>query len=168
MRLDLGGIAKGFAADEAVRTAVACGISRVLVRASGDIAAADPPPGQRGWRVGIAQLDPDEEPTRFVEIANCGISTSGDARQHLELSGRRYSHIIDPRSGEPVSGRSSVTIIAPRATLADALATAASVLGPDQSLSLIRKFNKAELLMVYEGDNDGQRTVESPGFSKYY
>src|SRR5439155_6116560 len=80
MRLDLGGIAKGYAADEAVKTVVNYGISRVLVRASGDIAAADPPPGDRGWRVGIAPLNPDDPPTRFVEIANCGISTSGDAR----------------------------------------------------------------------------------------
>ena len=67
----------GFAADEAVKTVVQSGISRVLVRASGDIAAADPPPGARGWRIGIAPLNPDEPPTRYVEIANCGISTSG-------------------------------------------------------------------------------------------
>jgi thiamine biosynthesis lipoprotein len=165
MRLDLGGIAKGFAADEAVKTVVGCGISRVLVRASGDIAAAEPPPGERGWRVGIAPLNPDEPSTRFVEIANCGISTSGDARQHLVINGRRYSHIIDPRSGEPVSGRSSVTVIAPRATLADAVATAASVLGPEQAISLVAKFDQAELFMVYE-DNVRQRTAESSGFNR--
>lgn len=167
MRLDLGGIAKGFAADEGVKTVVSCGISRVLVRASGDIAAAHPPPGQRGWRVGIAPLNPDEPPTRFVEIANCGISTSGDARQHLVLNGRRYSHIIDPRSGEPVSGRSSVTIIAPRATLADALATAASVLGPDQSLALIREIQGAELFIVYEDETAAQSTIESRAFKTF-
>ena len=167
MRLDLGGIAKGFAADEAVETIIACGISRVLVRASGDIATANPPPGERGWRVGVAPLNPDEPPTRFVEIANCGISTSGDARQHLVINGRRYSHIIDPRSGEPIGSRSSVTIIAPRATLADALATAASVLGPDQALSLIRKFDGAELFMVCEDEAGQQRSVESPGMSRF-
>jgi len=166
MRLDLGGVAKGFAADEAVQSVGACGISRVLVRASGDIAAGDPPPGERGWRVGIAPLNPDETPTRFVEISNCGISTSGDARQHLVINGHRYSHIIDPRSGEPVSGRSSVTIIAPRATMADALATAASVLGPDGALALARKIGGAELFMVYEDDAGQQRTVESPGFER--
>ncbi len=164
MRLDLGGIAKGYAADEAIKAVQRCGISGVLVRASGDIAAADSPPGERGWRIGIAPLNPDEEPTRFVEIANCGISTSGDARQHLVLNGRRYSHIIDPRSGEPVSGRSSVTIVAPRATLADALATAASVLGPGQALPLIGNFPGAELYMVYEDEMASRSMVESPRF----
>jgi thiamine biosynthesis lipoprotein len=167
MRLDLGGIAKGFAADEVVKTVVASGISRVLVRASGDISAADPPPGDRGWLVGVAPLSPDDPPTRFVEIANCGISTSGDARQHLVVNGRRFSHIIDPRSGDPVHGRSSVTIIAPRATLADALATAASVLGSDQALLLIRKVDGAELLMVYEDEIGQQRSVESPGMRRF-
>ncbi|MBW8883521.1 MAG: FAD:protein FMN transferase [Planctomycetia bacterium] len=167
MRLDLGGIAKGYAADEAVKAVVRCGISRVLVRASGDIAAADPPPGERGWRVGIAPLNPDDSPTRFIEIANCGISTSGDARQHLVVNGRRYSHIIDPRTGQPVSGRSSVTIIAPRATLADAIATAASVVGPDHSLSLLRKFDGTDLFMVYEDETGQQRTVESPGMKRF-
>jgi thiamine biosynthesis lipoprotein len=164
MRLDLGGIAKGYAADEAVRAVVGCGIPRVLVRASGDIVAADPPPGERGWRVGIAPLDPDQPPTRFVELAHRGISTSGDARQHLVVNGRRYSHIIDPRSGECVGGRSSVTVLAPRGTLADALATAASVLGPDAALALIGKYENAELLMVHEDDAGRQRVVESTGF----
>src|SRR5262245_20623654 len=167
MRLDLGGIAKGFAADEAVKTVVGCGISCVLVRASGYIAAADPPPGERGWRIGIAPLNPDDPPTRFVEIANCGISTSGDARQHLVLNGRRYSHIIDPRTGEPVSRRSSVTVIARRATVADALATAASVLGPDQSLSLVRQLNGAERIIVYADETGKQQTVESPGMRRF-
>ena len=76
MRLDLGGIAKGYAADEAVKAASRAGVSRVLVRASGDIAVGEPPPGERGWRVGIAPLNADEPPSQFVEIANCGISTA--------------------------------------------------------------------------------------------
>jgi thiamine biosynthesis lipoprotein len=167
MRLDLGGIAKGFAVDEAVKTVKGYGISRVLVRASGDIVAADAPPNERGWRVGIAPLDPDEPTTRFVEIANCAISTSGDSRQHLIVNGRRYSHIIDPRSGEPVSGRSSVTVIAPSGMFADAIATAASVVGPDQAAELAPKFSGVELFMVYEDESGRQRTVESDGFKRF-
>jgi FAD:protein FMN transferase len=163
MRLDLGGIAKGYAADEAVKAVVACGITRVLVRASGDIAAADPPPDERGWRVGIAPLNPDDPPSRFVELAHRGISTSGDARQHLIFNGRRYSHIIDPRTGAGISGRSSVTVIAPRGIIADGLDTAACVLGPDRAPALIAKFAGAEMLMVYE-DDSGKRIVESAGF----
>jgi thiamine biosynthesis lipoprotein len=167
MRLDLGGIAKGYAAEEAVKAVVKAGVSSVLVRASGDIVSADPPPGERGWRVGIAPLNPDEPPSRFVEIAHCAISTSGDARQHLVVNGRRYSHIIDPRTGECVAGRSSVTVIAPRGSLADSLATAASVLGPEKALALCGKFDRVELLMVYENGAGEQRTVESSGFQRW-
>ncbi len=167
MRLDLGGIAKGYAAEEAVKAVVAAGIPRVLVRASGDIFAAEPPPRERGWHVGIAPLSPDEPPSRFVEIANCSISTSGDARQHLVVNGRRYSHIIDPRTGECVAGRSSVTVIAPRGSQADGIATAASVIGPDKALSLCEKFAGVELLMVYESETGQQQTVESIGFKQW-
>jgi thiamine biosynthesis lipoprotein len=167
MRLDLGGIAKGYAADEAVKAVVACGLPRVLVRGSGDIAAADPPPNERGWRIGVAPLNPDEPPTRFVELARGAISTSGDARQHLVVDGRRYSHIIDPRTGSPVAGRSSVTVIAPSGGVADGLATAASVLGPDRALGLIEKFPGSELLMVNEDDSGHQRSAQSPGFDRF-
>jgi len=167
MRLDLGGIAKGYAADEAVKTVKSCGISTVLVRASGDIATAEPPPGEQGWQVGIAPLNPDDPPKRFVALADHAISTSGDSRQHLVVNGRRYSHIIDPRSGECLGSRSSVSVIAPRGILADALATAASVLGPDAALELVQKFPGAELLMVYEDEAGQQRVVETPGFKRF-
>jgi thiamine biosynthesis lipoprotein len=167
MRLDLGGIAKGYAADEAVKVVKSCGISHVLVRASGDIATAQPPPGEPGWQVGIAPLNPAEPPKRFVALANHAISTSGDSRQHLVVSGRRYSHIIDPRTGECVSGRSSVSVIAPYGTQADGLATAASVLGPDAALELIEKFPGVELLLVYEDEAGRQRIVETPGFKRF-
>jgi FAD:protein FMN transferase len=167
MRLDLGGIGKGYAIDEAVKVVVGCGVSRALVRASGDIACAEAPPGERGWRIGVAPLDPNEPPTRFLELANRGVSTSGDARQHLIVDGRRYSHIIDPRTGECVRGRSSVTVIAPRGMLADGLDTAVSVLGPDQGLALVRQFADAEMLMVYEDESGRQRSVETTGFKKF-
>jgi len=167
MRLDLGGIAKGYAADEAVKVVVAAGIPRVLVRASGDIAAWDPPPGEAGWTVGVAPLDPNDPPTRFVSLRRMVISTSGDARQNLVVDGRRYSHILDPRTGQPLAGRSSVTVIAPQGIVADALGTAASVLSPAKSLALIKMFDGAELYMVHEDDLGEQRRSTSPGFKKY-
>jgi len=167
MRLDLGGIGKGYAVDEAVKVVLGCGITRVLARASGDIACADAPPGERGWRIGIAPLDPREPPTRFLELANRGVSTSGDARQHLIVDGRRYSHIIDPRTGECVRGRSSVTVIAPRGMLADGLDTAACVIGPDGAKELMQQFAGVEMLMVSEDENGRQRNVETTGFKKF-
>jgi thiamine biosynthesis lipoprotein len=167
MRLDLGGIAKGYAADEAREAIKACGIRQALVRASGDISAGDPPPGQPGWQVGIAPLNADDPPQRFVELANCAISTSGDARQHLVVAGKRYSHIIDPRTGVGISGRSSVTVIAPQGIIADGLDTAASVQGPQKALAIAQKFAGAELLMVYEDESGQQTTIESPGFKRF-
>jgi thiamine biosynthesis lipoprotein len=165
MRLDLGGIAKGLAADEALAEIKRAGITRALVRASGDIVGGDPPPGETGWRIGIAPIDPDGPPTRFVRLANLAISTSGDSRQHLVVDGKRYSHIIDPRTGNGVSGRSSVSVVAPRGMQADALATAVSVLGPEKGLDLIRQTRAVELLMVVEDEQGQQRAVLSPGFA---
>jgi thiamine biosynthesis lipoprotein len=167
MRLDLGGIAKGYAADEAVRAVQKLGIPRVLARASGDIAAADPPPGERGWLVGIAPLDPDQPPQRMLWLTHRAVSTSGDARQHLVVAGRRYSHILDPRTGEPVHGRSSVTVVSPIGMLADSLATACSVVGPEAALRLMTRFPGSELLMVHEDEQGRPTQVQSPGFWAY-
>jgi thiamine biosynthesis lipoprotein len=164
MRLDLGGIAKGLAADEALAEIKRSGITRALVRASGDIAAGDAPPGQSGWRIGIAPLDPEEPPAQFVRLANQAISTSGDSRQHLVVDGRRYSHIIDPRTGLGVPGRSSVSVIAPRGMHADAIATAVSVLGPDKGAELVSQFPDTALYIVTEEDGR-QRSVKSAGFA---
>ena len=152
MRLDLGGIAKGYAADEALATIDKLGIKRALVRASGDIAVSGPPPGEKGWKIGIAPLDAEAAPTQFVWLANQAISTSGDARQHLAIGGKRYSHIIDPRTGWGIEGRRSVTVIARRGIESDALATAVSVLEPKSGIQLIEATPDASVLIVVEQD----------------
>jgi thiamine biosynthesis lipoprotein len=167
MRLDLGGIAKGLAADEALAEIKRAGITSALVRASGDIAVGNPPPGETGWRIGLAPLNPDDPPTSFVRLASAAISTSGDSRQHLEVAGRRYSHIIDPRTGLGISGRSSVSVIAKSGIEADGVATAVSVLGTEAGLTLIEKRKNVELLMVYEDQQGEQRTVQSRGFAQF-
>ncbi|MFM9963255.1 MAG: FAD:protein FMN transferase [Planctomycetaceae bacterium] len=138
MKLDLGGIAVGYAADEAIRVLQQHGITRALIDGSGDIVVSDPPPGATGWRIGIASLrEPEAAPQHFAMLANCSISTSGDAYQFVEVGGQRYSHIVDPKTGLGLTERCSVTIIAPDGITADALATAVSVLGPERGLKLI-------------------------------
>ncbi len=138
MKLDLGGIAVGYAADEAIRILKQHGITRAMIDGSGDIVVSDQPPGTAGWRIGIASLrEPDAAPTLFATLANCSISTSGDAYQFVEVGGRRYSHIVDPKTGLGLTERCSVTIIAPDGITADALATAVSVLGPQRGLKLV-------------------------------
>jgi FAD:protein FMN transferase len=163
MRLDLGGIAKGYAADEALASMGKVGIERALVRASGDIAVSQPPPGEKGWKVGIAPLDPDQTPSRFVLLANQAISTSGDARQYLVVDGKRYSHIIDPRNGWGIEGRRSVSVIARRGIEADALATAVSVLDPEAGMRLIEATPDASALVVVE-ENGREETHRSRRF----
>ena len=138
MKLDLGGIAVGYACDEAIKTLKEHGITRAMIDGSGDIVLSDPPPGECGWRIGIASLrEPDAEPSLFARLSNCSISTSGDAFQFVELGGQRYSHIVDPKTGLGLTNRCSVTVIAPDGITADALATAVSVLGSERGLKLI-------------------------------
>ncbi len=136
VRLDLGGIAKGYAADRALQTLRDSGIRRAIVVAGGDIALGEPPPGAPGWRIDIVPFEGVSPPVRAVTLANGGISTSGDAEQFMELGGVRYSHVLDPRTGEPLTGRSAVTIIARDATTSDAMAKAVAVLGPAAGIRL--------------------------------
>ena len=137
MRLDLGGIAKGYAVDEALAALATAGITRALVDAGGDIRLGDPPPDKSGWRIGVAPLQADGPPGTLLSLSRAAIATSGDTWQYVEIDGTRYSHIIDPRSGMALTDHSSVTVIAPDGITADALASAVSVLGPEQGLKLI-------------------------------
>ena len=140
MRLDLGGIAKGFAADEALEMLRAHGVRSALVAAAGDIALGDAPPSQRGWKIEIPSLDvTNAPPSRSVTVANAGVSTAGDVFQRLELNGVRYSHIVDPRTGIGLTDHSLVTVIARDAMTSDALETVVSVLGPEKGLEIIKQ-----------------------------
>jgi len=153
MQLDLGGIAKGYAADKALKVLKGRGVARALVAASGDIAIGDPPPGERGWRVSVGapvsspvQADGNSrraKPEAAAPIAstlllrNAAVSTSGDLEQFVEIEGRRYSHIVDPRTGIGLTNRLQVTVVARRATDTDSFATAVSVLGVEHGLRLV-------------------------------
>jgi thiamine biosynthesis lipoprotein len=139
MRLDLGGIAKGYAADEALAVLKKHGIHRALVAAGGDIAVSGPPPDKEGWTIGIQPLAPEEvKNPRHLILKNGGVSTSGDAEQFVEIDGKRYSHIVDPRTGLGLPGHRSVTVVAPNGITSDSLTKVASVLG-EEGLKLIEK-----------------------------
>jgi thiamine biosynthesis lipoprotein len=161
MLLDLGGIAKGFAADEAMKILKQHGIRRALVGAGGDIVVSAPPPGAHGWLIGIAPLESSEgPPSRYILLRDRAVSTSGDAHQYVEIAGVRYSHIIDPRTGLALTGHSSVTVVANSCTTSDGLATAASVLGPSKGSRLIDSTAGAAALFVQAKDG-GTLTVET-------
>jgi len=152
MQLDLGGIAKGFAADEAMTVLAASGVTRALVACGGDILAAAAPPGERGWRiaVGTIEIKGDAGPAPSLLLEHTAVSTSGDAEQYVIVGGTRYSHIYDPRTGAALTGRRSVTVIAPDGKTADALATAVSVMGHSRGLALVDRTPGAAAWFVEE------------------
>lgn len=138
MKLDLGGIAKGYAADCALKVLKRFGLSRALIELGGDIVLGDPPPNRKGWRIGI--LDENGKPTRFLELANCAISTSGSTEQFIEIGNRRYAHIVDPRTGLGLTKLVLVTVIAKDGITADSLATALCVLGEKEGRKLAEAY----------------------------
>ena len=130
------------------------------------MAAGDPPPGKSGWTIGIAPLDLNGKPSQYLSLSNAAVATSGDLFQFVEIAGKRYSHIVDPRTGWPAEATPSVTIIGPETTGADALATAVSVLGAREGMDLVAGQNGYEAMIVV-GRPESFQKIESRGFSRY-
>jgi len=153
MRLDLGGIGMGYAVDRALGVLAAHGVTRAMVDASGDIAVSGPPPGTKAWRIEVAALTGAEGGAErgVVDLVNAAVTTSGDAFQAVEIDGVRYSHIVDPRTGLGVPGPAAATVIAPDCMTADAVATAASVLGPEAGLAFVESLPGAAVRFVVGG-----------------
>lgn len=167
MRLDLGGIAAGYAADQALSALAEQGVTIALIDISGDVLVGEPPPGRDGWRVGIAPVTaPDGPPSRYLSLRRASLTTSGDAFQHVVISGKRYSHIVDPRTGVGLTDQSSVTVIAPDAMTADSLATTVSVLGPEEGLKLIEQTPGAAAIIM-RNTEQGLQTYVSARFSQF-
>jgi len=152
MRIDLGGIAKGFALDRAVRKLKDAQIDSALINAGGNIYCLGTN-HRAPWRVGVQ--DPFREGKVLDELvlADRAVATAGDYQQYVEINGRRYSHIVDPKTGYPAqSGIVSATIIADDATASDALSTACVVLGLEKSRKLLSRFPEMKAILVA---NDG-------------
>ncbi|MEJ2101566.1 MAG: FAD:protein FMN transferase [Desulfobacterales bacterium] len=152
--LDLNSIAKGFAVDEVARLIAAAGFKNYLVEIGGEVYAAGLRQDGRKWRVGINMPRKDaaiNEVYKAVSISNEAFATSGDYRNFFEIDGRRYSHVIDPRTGYPVSnGVVSVSIIADNCTLADGLATAIMVMGTEKGIELVNRMQNVECFIVVQ------------------
>jgi FAD:protein FMN transferase len=166
MQLDLGGIAKGYAADESLKLLRdKFGIKSALVAASGDIACGDPPPGEKGWKIEIAPIAKSQKPRALV-LANAAVSTSGDLEQFVEIKGVRYSHVLDPRTGLGLTGRRSVTVIAPNGTTADSMTKAVSVLPVKDALKLVEDTPGAACYIVVLDTDDKPVATPSKRFPK--
>jgi thiamine biosynthesis lipoprotein len=152
MRIDLGGVAKGFATQEALRTLRAKGFSRAMIEGGGDLAIGDPPPERPGWRIGVAPPAHGQPPRCYIAAANRSVATSGDMWQFAVIGGTRYSHIVDPRTGVGLTERIAVTVVGPDGATTDALSTAVSVLGAEKGLALVETFADTAALIVCNVD----------------
>jgi thiamine biosynthesis lipoprotein len=148
MRIDVSGLATGYIIDCAFEKMRASGIETMLIDIGGDIRVGEAPPGSTGWKVDVAGLGKEAPLLRQLRLRHCAITTSGDLNQFIEIDGVRYSHLIDPRAGEPVRRRQSVTAIAETAIDADAGATALCVLGMLESASRFEQFPLSEAIIL--------------------
>jgi thiamine biosynthesis lipoprotein len=166
MQLDLGGIAKGYAADEALAVLQKHGLDRALVAAGGDIVVSGPPPDAEGWKIAIATLPGEKDPGRLV-LHHAAVSTSGDAEQFAEIEGKRYSHIVDPRTGLGLVGRMSATVVAPKGIMSDSLTKVVAVLGPEKGVRIIEANKGTSARMVRKNGDEFETTV-SKDFPKLH
>jgi thiamine biosynthesis lipoprotein len=141
MKLDLGGIGKGYAADAAQRVLKQNGIRHALVELGGDIVVSNAPPGTEGWTIQVPNRGSDAQPLN-PQFANCALSTSGDTEQFVIIDGKRYSHIVDPRTGQPLTKRVQVTLIAPNGLISDPLS---------KVLSILEEEARSKILQTYPG-----------------
>lgn len=147
MKLDLGGVAKGYAVDRAIDVLLKKGVTQVLVNAGGDIRAIGQSHKGRPWRIGIQHPRQDKMLT-VLELKDLSVATSGDYERFFIKDGVRYHHIIDPRTGYPAKECISVTITAPTCLEADIVATAVFVAGPSEGMKLIEQLEGIEGIIV--------------------
>ncbi len=167
MELDVGGIAKGYAADQALAVLAARGVKSALVAASGDLAFSGPPPGKAGWRIQVDPVGQVEGPlTRVLFMTNGAVSTSGDHEQHLDAGGDRYSHIVDPHSGRGLTSRMAVSIVARAGIDADAAATAFEVLGARAGLAFVERQPQLAAFVILSNAGH-QQAIASRRFSLF-
>ncbi len=171
MRLDLGGIAKGYAIDKAIKAMKKTGALGAMVDIGGDIRCFGvPAKGKKRWLIGLQDpnLNMDHSEGNLVlklRISDGAIATSGDYQQFVLIDGKKYSHIIDRQTGTSNEGLSSVTIIADNATDADALATALSVMGAEKGIALIETLPNTEVILMPSGPKP--QPIKSTGAEKY-
>lgn len=169
VEVNLSGIAKGYGSDVVHNKIVAAGFDEAMVEIGGEVRASGKNPAGKPWRLGVNVPRSDSDPTSVlttVPVKDRGLATSGDYRNFFEAGGRRYSHIIDPKKGEPVERPPvSVSVLAPDCMTADALATAGMVLGEEKMRPILARLEGTSALFVTpKADGEGYDVVRTPGF----
>lgn len=153
MKIGFGAIGKGYAADRAKSLLIQKGVSSGIINASGDMNAWGKQPDGSEWKVAITNPLNKNKVFAVLPITNGAVVTSGNYEKYVHFNGKRYSHIIDPRSGYPSSGIISVTVFAPKAELADALATSVFVMGKEAGIDRIDQLPKVECIIIDDKGN---------------
>lgn len=152
MRIGFGGIGKGYAAEKAKQVMIAQGVNSGVVNASGDLSAWGLQPGGQEWTIGIVNPNLKNEVFSYIKITNMAVATSGNYEKYIMVDGKKYSHTIDPRTGLPVSGIKSVTIITTNAEIADAMATPVMIMGIATGLDMINQMKNIEAIIIDDND----------------
>jgi FAD:protein FMN transferase len=148
MRIGFGGIGKGYAAEMAKRFMITEGVENGVVNASGDLATWGNQANGKPWTIGIADPNQKNQTFSYLNISNMAIATSGNYEKFVMIDGKKYSHTINPKTGLPVTGIKSVSIIASNAEIADALATPVTVMGVKVGLDLINQMKGIACIIV--------------------
>ncbi|MEP6466292.1 MAG: FAD:protein FMN transferase [Parafilimonas sp.] len=148
MRIGFGGIGKGYAAEMAKGILKNRNVTAGIVNAAGDLTTWGTQPEGKPWRVGIIHPDYKEHPFSYLNVSDMAVATSGNYEKFVMIDGKKYSHTIDPRTGMPVSGIKSATVISPNAEISDALATPVMVMGVKHGLNLINQLNQVECVII--------------------
>lgn len=148
MRIGFGGIGKGYAAEKAKLLLQQSGVKSGIVNASGDLSAWGVQPDGKPWTIGIAHPDMAGLPFSYLNISNMAIATSGNYEKFVLIGGKKYSHTINPRTGLPVTGIKSVTIICPNAEMADAMATPVTIMGVEAGLYLVNQLKGMGCIII--------------------
>ncbi len=152
MRIGFGGIGKGYAAERAKALLIQEGVDAGIVNASGDLTAWGKQANGKPWTIGIANPDQAALPFSYLSISGLAIATSGNYEKYITINGCRYSHTINPKTGLPVTGIKSVTIISPNAELSDAMATPVTIMGVRAGLALINQIHHLACIII-DDDN---------------
>jgi thiamine biosynthesis lipoprotein len=152
MRIGFGGIGKGYAAERAKVAMRQKGVDSGIVNASGDLAVWGQQPDGKPWTIGIVNPNAAGQVFSYLEVADMAIATSGNYEKYVMIGGRRYSHTINPRTGLPVTGVKSVTILCPNAELADAMATPVMIMGIRAGLDMINQVKDIEAIVIDDQD----------------
>lgn len=152
MRIGFGGIGKGYGAEMAKKLMKEKGVQSGIVNASGDLTTWGVQPDGRPWTVGIVHPDHKEHPFSYMNISDMAVATSGNYEKFILINGKKYSHTIDPRTGLPVTGIKSVTVISPNAEICDAMATPVMIMGTVPGLHLINQLKDVECVII-DDDN---------------